>query len=102
MPTYISLMRMKDKGYAELEHSPQRGRISAERVEKLGGRSIALYATMGPYDFVQVFEMPSDTAMMQYVATARGDGYVDPVILPAFDGAQWRGIVEAVVRARQA
>jgi len=100
MPLYISLMRLKDKALAELEDSPARGRVSAERVARLGGRSLALYATMGQYDFVQVFEMPDEASMMQYLVTARRDGFVDPVVMPAFDGEQWRDIVGAVLASQ--
>lgn len=85
MPLFISLMRLTQRGLDELHNSPERARISKERVEKLGGRSIVFYATMGPYDFVQVFEMPDEARMMEYVLTARRDGHVEPLILPAFD-----------------
>ena len=96
MPYYVSLMRLTEKGLDELRNSPERGRIARERVEALGGRSVCFYATMGPYDFVQVFEMPDETSMMQYALTARRDGYVDPLILPAFDTAEWAGIIDAL------
>lgn len=94
MPYYVSLMRLTQKGLDELRNSPERGRISKERVEALGGRSVCFYATMGPYDFVQVFEMPDEASMMQYVLTARRDGHVEPLILPAFDAAEWSGIID--------
>ena len=100
MPLFISLMRLTQRGLDELHNSPERGRISKERVEKLGGRSIALYATMGPYDFVQVFEMPDEARMMEYVLTARRDGHVEPLILPAFDVADWSAIVNAVTHGK--
>ncbi len=100
MPHFISLMRLTQRGLDELPNSPERGRISRERVEKLGGRSISLHATMGIYDFVQIFEMPDEARMMQYVLTARRDGHVDPLILPAFDTDEWSGIVNAVNQKR--
>lgn len=96
MPLFISLMRLTQRGLDELPNSPERGRTSKERVERLGGRSIALYATMGPYDFVQIFEMPDEKRMMEYVMTARRDGHVEPIILPAFAGDDWSAIVNAV------
>jgi uncharacterized protein with GYD domain len=71
---YISLMRLTPKGLAELAESAKRREISEARVAALGGRSLAFYAVMGAYDFVQVLEMPSNEAMMQYVTTARRDG----------------------------
>ena len=96
MPFYISLMRLTAKGLAELGDSPKRREISEKRVAALGGRSVAFYATMGAFDFVQVFEMPSNEAMQQYVLTARRDGYVDPLILPAFSAAEHGEIVGRV------
>jgi uncharacterized protein with GYD domain len=97
MPTYISLMRLTEKGLAELGDSPKRREIAEQRVAALGGRSIAFYATMGAYDFVQVFEMPSNEAMQHYVLTARRDGFVEPLILPAFTAAEHAAIVVKVV-----
>jgi len=70
--------------------------LSRQRVEAMGGRSECLFATMGPYDLVQIFEMPSDAAMMEYVMVARRDGFVDPVILKAFDNDQWIKITQEV------
>ncbi len=96
MPHFISLMRLTPKGLAELGDSPRRAEVSRERVETLGGRSLSLYATLGTYDFVQVFEMPDAERMMSYVLTARRDGHVDPLILPAFDTATWGRISGAV------
>lgn len=98
MPFFISLMRLTQCGLEELHNSPERARISKERVEKLGGRSVAFYATMGPYDFVQIFEMPDAKRMMEYVLTARRDGYVEPLILTAFDTDDWSAIVNAVAK----
>ncbi|MDW6023239.1 hypothetical protein SAZ10_15885 [Mesorhizobium sp. BAC0120] len=40
--------------------------------------------------------MPDNEAMMQYVLTARRDGHVDPLVLPAFDAQTYGGIVERV------
>jgi uncharacterized protein with GYD domain len=95
---YVSLMRLTDKGLAELAGSPERRKASEARVAALGGRSVAFYATLGAYDFIQVFEMPDNEAMTQYVLTARRDGYVEPLVLPAFDPTTFGRIVAEVVR----
>jgi uncharacterized protein with GYD domain len=94
---YISLMRLTQKGLTELTDSAKRRKVSEDRVAALGGRSIAFYALLGPYDFVQVFEMPSNEAMMQYVLTARRDGHVEPLILPAFDTDTYGQILTEMV-----
>ncbi|WPE22915.1 GYD domain-containing protein [Shinella zoogloeoides] len=93
---YVSLMRLTQKGLDELTDSARRRKVSEERVAALGGRSIAFYALLGNYDFMQVFEMPSNEAMMQYVLTARRDGHVEPLILPAFDTETYGQIINAV------
>lgn len=85
MDMYISLMRLTAKGLDNLDGSAKRRQLSEQRVANRGGKSRAFFATLGMYDFVQVFDMPSNEAMMEYVLTARRDGYVDPIILPAFD-----------------
>lgn len=96
MQRYISLMKLTAKGLAELADSGARRKVSEDRVASLGGRSVAFYATLGTYDFVQVFEMPDNASMMQYVLTARRDGFVDPLILPAFDSQAYGDIVGRV------
>ena len=96
MIKFISLMRLTQKGLTELVDSARRRETSEARVSALGGRSLAFYAVMGPYDFVQVFEMPSNEAMMRYVMTARRDGHVEPLILPAFDTHDWGQIIQNV------
>ncbi|CAN7539848.1 GYD domain-containing protein [Rhizobium sp. LjRoot98] len=93
---YVSLMRLTQKGLTELTDSAKRRKVSEDRVAALGGRSIAFYALLGNYDFMQVFEMPSNEAMMQYVLTARRDGHVEPLILPAFDTETYGQILNAV------
>lgn len=100
MPLFISLMRMTQKGLSDLKNSPERGRISKERVECLGGRSLGLFATMGDYDFVQIFEMPSESLMMEYLLTARRDGHVEPLILRAFDTTEWSGIIDRITESQ--
>lgn len=93
MPHYISLMRYTQKGLAEIKDSPARAKASAARVAALGGHSVAIWLTMGTYDLVQVFEMPSDEAMMQYLLTARADGYVEPLVLKALESDDMRTII---------
>ncbi len=93
---YVSLMRLTQKGLTELTDSAKRRKVSEDRVAALGGKSIAFYALLGTYDFMQVFEMPSNEAMMQYVLMARRDGHVEPLILPAFDTEAYGHILDAM------
>ena len=96
MSIYISLMRLTTKGLNNLDGSAKRRELSERRVASLGGCSKAFFATLGIYDFVQVFDMPSNEAMMEYVLKARQDGYVDPIVLPAFDVESYGNIVKTI------
>ena len=40
--------------------------------------------------------MPSNEAMMEYLLKARQDGYVDPIVLPAFDVESYGNIVKTI------
>lgn len=93
MPRYLALMRFTQKGLATLADSPDRVATSRRRVEVLSGRSLGFWLTMGPYDCVQLFEMPDDAAMMQYLLRARADGFVEPLVMRAFDDAEYAVIV---------
>jgi len=93
MPLYISLMKLTQKGLEQMAGSPARRQVSEERVSALGGKSLAFYATLGEYDFVQLFEMPDNAAMMEYALKARKDGFVEPLIMPAFDTDQFGEII---------
>jgi uncharacterized protein with GYD domain len=95
MPLYLSLMRFTPKALAALADSPDRVAVWRRRVEALSGRSLAFWLTMGLYDCVQLFEMPDDVAMMQYVLRARADGFVEPLIMRAFDGGEYAAILAA-------
>lgn len=97
MQRFVSLMRLTDRGLGAMGDSPARRRLSESRVAALGGRSTAFYATLGRYDFVQVFEMPDAAAMARYALSARRDGHVDPLILPAFDVDGWDGILSGAL-----
>jgi uncharacterized protein with GYD domain len=97
MQLFIALMRLTQRGLDKLSDSPARREVSERRVAALGGRSISFYATLGPYDFVQLFEMPDIQAMMQYALIARQDGFVDPMILPALDTESYGAIVAGAI-----
>jgi len=91
-------MKLTQKGLDQMADSPARRKVSEERVAALGGKSLAFYATLGEYDFLQLFEMPDNAAMMEYVLKARKDGFVEPLILPAFDTDQFGEIIASVLK----
>jgi uncharacterized protein with GYD domain len=71
MPTYILLSNLTAQGVQTLKSNPDRLREVNRDVEELGAKVLHQWATLGPYDFVNVVEAP-DTATIARVSVALG------------------------------
>ena len=71
MPTYILLSNLTAQGVQTLKSNPARLREVNNDVEELGARVLHQWATLGPFDFVNVVEAP-DTATIARVSVALG------------------------------
>ena len=71
MPTYILLTTLTAQGVQTLKSNPDRLREVNRDVEELGARVVHQWATLGPYDFVNVVEAP-DNATIARVSVALG------------------------------
>ena len=71
MPTYILLSNLTAQGVQTLKSNPDRLREVNRDVEELGARVVHQWATLGPFDFVNVVEAP-DNATIAKVSVALG------------------------------
>jgi uncharacterized protein with GYD domain len=71
MPTYILLSNLTAQGVQTLRANPERLREVNRDVEELGARVVHQWATLGPFDFVNVVEAP-DAATIAKVSVALG------------------------------
>ena len=71
MPTYILLSTLTAQGLQTLRSNPERLREVNRDVEELGARVLHQWATLGPFDFVNVVEAP-DNATIAKVSVALG------------------------------
>ncbi len=71
MPTYILLSTLTAQGLQTLRSNPERLREVNRDVEELGARVVHQWATLGPFDFVNVIDAP-DNATVARVAVALG------------------------------
>lgn len=71
MPTYILLTSLTAQGVQTLKANPARLREVNRDVEELGAKVLHQWATLGPYDFVNVVEAP-DPATIAKVSVALG------------------------------
>ena len=71
MPTYILLSTLTPQGVQTLKSNPDRLREVNRDVEELGARVVHQWATLGPFDFVNVVEAP-DNVTIAKVSIALG------------------------------
>ena len=74
MPTYIMLSTLTAQGVQTLKSNPDRLREVNRDVEELGAKVLHQWATLGPFDFVNVVEAPDDAtiAKVSIALGARG------------------------------
>jgi uncharacterized protein with GYD domain len=65
LKTFITLIKMTDKGRTEIAGSLERGEIVKGFMEKQGVTRPQYFMTLGEYDFVFIFKAPSEIAMAQ-------------------------------------
>ena len=71
MPIYIMLSTLTTQGRQTLNANPDQLREVNRDVEELGARVLHQWATLGPFDFVNVVEAP-DAATIARVSVALG------------------------------
>jgi uncharacterized protein with GYD domain len=74
MPTYILLSNLTAQGVQTLKSNPDRLREVNQDIEELGAKVLHQWATLGPYDFVNVVEAPDNETIAKLSVTlgARG------------------------------
>ena len=95
MPTYILLSNLTAQGVQTLKANPARLREVNRDVEELGAKVVHQWATLGPFDFVNVIEAP-DAATIAKVSIALGArGSSRLQTLTALELDEFLGAVEA-------
>jgi uncharacterized protein with GYD domain len=89
MATYILLSNLTDDGAKTIKKNPARIQEVNAELEKLGVRVTAQYATLGPYDFVNVVEAPDNMTVARVSAELASRGTVKITTLPAIDIEQF-------------
>ncbi len=67
MPVYVMLGNLTHAAFDQFGNIEDRDRKAKEIIESLGGKLISLYYTLGQYDFVVIFEMPSKEVLVKFL-----------------------------------
>ena len=83
MPIYILLSTLTDEGAATLKYKPERIKEVNEELKALGAEVKAQYATLGPYDFVNIVEASDNAAIARISIELSSRGSVRMLTMPA-------------------
>jgi uncharacterized protein with GYD domain len=81
---FVVLGRFTEEGVRNIETLPQRREAMRQGIARLGGRVLALFYTLGEYDWVLAAEMPSDAAALTGLLELARSGGSRTVTLKAF------------------
>ncbi len=85
MPTYIMLSSLTAQGIKTIKLKPGRIKEVDSEVEKMGGKIIAQYAVLGPYDFITILEAPDNETVAKISLEIGARGSVRIQTLAALD-----------------
>ena len=83
MPIYIALTNVSAEGRKAIKEDPAKIKANNKEIEAMGVKIIAQYATLGQYDFINIFEAPNDEAIYKVALNLTGRGVDRVQTLPA-------------------
>ena len=85
MAKFLMLTTLTDEGRKTITENPGRIKEVNKEVEAMGTKILAQYALLGPYDFVNILEAPSNEAISRVAATLGARGTLQTMTMAAMD-----------------
>jgi uncharacterized protein with GYD domain len=85
MAKFLMLTTLTDEGRKTITENPGRIKEVNKEVEAMGAKVIAQYALLGPYDFVNIIEAPSNEAVSKIAVTLGARGTLQTMTMAAMD-----------------
>ena len=83
MAYYVILTKLTSEGRKTIMKNPSRIHEVNKETEVMGAKILAQYATLGPYDFVNVVEAASSDVMVRVAAALGSRGTLDVMSMAA-------------------
>jgi uncharacterized protein with GYD domain len=83
MALYVILSNLTDHGRKTIKARPERIREVNTEIEAIGGKVMAQYACLGPYDFVNVVEAANNEVIARISIELGARGTLQLMTLPA-------------------
>jgi uncharacterized protein with GYD domain len=85
MAKFVMLTTLTDEGRKTIAENPGRIKEVNKEVESMGAKILAQYALLGPYDFVNIVEAPSNEVISKVAVTLGARGTLQTMTLAAMD-----------------
>ena len=97
MSVYVTLLNWTDQGIRNIREAVQRVDSGAQVAEqKYGVRLREVYWTVGPYDYVVLWEAPDEQSMSAFMLELGSLGNIRSTTLRAYDREEMSGILERI------
>ncbi len=83
MPLYVMLSKLTSEGRKTIKGYPDRIKEVNVEIQAMGVKGIAQYALLGPYDFLTIFEAPSNEEVAKVAMELGSRGTIETMTLPA-------------------
>lgn len=83
MGKYVMLTNLTDEGRKTLLNKPERLHEVNKEVESMGAKVLAQYAVFGPYDFVNVLDVPNDKDIARIACVLGSRGTMQTLTMAA-------------------
>ena len=83
MAIYVMLTTLTDEGRKTLKGNPQRIKEVNKEVESMGVKILSQYATLGPYDFINILEAPDNKAISKVAVELGSRGTLQTMTMAA-------------------
>jgi uncharacterized protein with GYD domain len=67
MPVYVMRGNLTHAAFDQLDTIGQRDKKAKEIIGSLGGKPFSLWYTLGQYDFIVIFELPSKEMLVKFL-----------------------------------
>ena len=85
MAKFVMMTTLTDEGRKTITENPARIKEVNKEVEAMGAKILAQYAVLGPYDFVNILEAPSNEAISRVALALGARGTLQTMTMAAMD-----------------
>ncbi len=83
MAVYVMLTTLTDEGRKTLKQNPKRLKEVNKEVEEMGGKILAQYGILGPYDFINIIEAVGNTTIAKIALELGSRGTLQTMTMAA-------------------